>query len=273
MTHPAAILIESHDGVTRVTLNRPHRRNAFDAGMVEALSRVFDESGRNPSVRAVVLTGNGPAFCAGADIDWMRSGGTRSAPERRKDAEELMRMFRAIDECPCPVIARVQGPAFGGGVGMIAACDIAVAVEDATFALSEVRLGMVPSVIAPVLLRKTGESFLRRCCLTGEPFSASAAKQGNLIHDVVEKTQLDARVDELIQSVLRAAPQAAQDTKALLHRLPALSGNEQWNTCVESNVRARLSDEAQEGFRAFLERRAPVWTAMPGKRGSRSAPE
>lgn len=267
MKNPVAILVESNDGVARVTLNRPHKRNAFDAGMVEELFQAFAELGRNPLIRAIVLIGNGSAFCAGADIDWMKSGGTLSTSEVQKDAERLMKMFRAIDECPCPVIARIQGPAFGGGVGMIAACDIAVAVEDATFALSEVRLGMVPAVIAPFLLRKTGESFLRRFCLTGEPFSASAAKHGNLVHDIVERNQLDSRVDELIQMVLGVAPQAARDTKGLFHRLPALSDDERWSTCVESNVRARLSAEAQEGLRAFLERRAPVWTPMPEEQG------
>jgi methylglutaconyl-CoA hydratase len=239
--------------------------------MVEELCQAFAELGRNPLIRAIVLTGDGSAFCAGADIDWMKSGGTLSTSEAQKDAERLMKMFRAIDECPCPVIARIQGPAFGGGVGMIATCDIAVAVEDATFALSEVRLGMVPAVIAPFLLRKTGESFLRRFCLTGESFSASAAKQGNLVHDVVERNHLDSRVDELIQMVLRLAPQAARDTKALFHRLPGLSDDERWSTCVKSNVRARLSAEAQEGLRAFLERRAPVWTAMPGEPGQGNA--
>ena len=274
MKNPVAILVESNGGVARVTLNRPHKRNAFDAGMVDELCQAFDELGRNP-IRAIVLTGNGSAFCAGADIDWMRSGGNLSISEAQKDAERLMQMFRAVDECPCPVIARIQGPAFGGGVGMIAVCDIAVAVEDATFALSEVRLGMVPAVIAPFLLRKTGESFLRRFCLTGEPFSASAAKHDNLVHDVVGRNQLDSRVDELIQMVLGVAPQAARDTKVLLRRLAAQSDDARWSICVEANVHARLSAEAQEGLRAFLERRAPVWTPMPEEQGScsRSAHE
>ncbi len=268
MKHPVAILVESNGGAARVTLNRPHRRNAFDAGMVEALCRAFAELGRDPSVRVIVLTGSGSAFCAGADIDWMRSGGNLSASEAQQDAERLMTMFRAIDECPCPVIARVQGPAFGGGVGMVAACDIAVAAEDATFALSEVRLGMVPAVIAPFLLRKTGESFLRRFCLTGEPFSASAAKQSHLVHDVVEQSRLDDRVDELVQLVLRLAPQATRDTKALFRRLLTLSDDERWSACVDANAQARLSAEAQEGLQAFLERRAPIWTATPGEQGN-----
>jgi methylglutaconyl-CoA hydratase len=150
---------------------------------------------------------------------------------------------------------------------MIAVCDIAVAVEDATFALTEVRLGMVPAVIAPFLLRKIGDSFLRRFCLTGESFSSSAARQCNLVHDVVEGNKLDSRIDELVHMVLRLAPQAARDTKALFRRLLTLSDEERWSTCVEANAHARLSAEAQEGLRAFLERRSPVWAAMAEKQG------
>lgn len=265
MKDGVAILVESNNGAARVTLNRPDRRNAFDAGMVDELCRTFDELGQNPSVRVIVLAGIGAAFCAGADLNWMGADGARAASQARRDAEQLVKMFRAIDECPCPVIGRIQGAVFGGGVGMVAACDIAVAVEDATFALSEVKLGLVPAVIAPFLLRKTGESFLRRFCLTGEPFSASAARHYNLIHDVVERDQLDSRVDELVHMVLRLAPQAARDTKALFRRLLTRSDTERWKACVEANAHARLSAEAQEGLRAFLEKRAPVWID-PGTR-------
>jgi methylglutaconyl-CoA hydratase len=199
----------------------------------------------------------------------MGSDGPVSVSQAQKDAEELMKMFRAIDECPCPVIGRIHGAAFGGGVGLIAVCDIAVAVEDVTFAFSEVRLGLVPAVIAPFLLRKSGESFLRRFCLSGEPFSASVAKQVNLVHDVVERDKLDRRVDELAGMVLRLAPQAARDTKVLLRRLLTLSGDERWRACIEANSHARLSAEAQEGLRAFLERRSPIWAATPGVPGKK----
>jgi methylglutaconyl-CoA hydratase len=264
MKEGVTILVESNDGLARVTLNRPDRRNAFDARMVGELCWAFDELGRDPSVRAIVLAGAGSAFCAGADINWMGSEGALSASEAQKDAEQLMKMFRAIDECPCPVIGRIHGAAFGGGVGVIAVCDIAVAVDGATFALSEGRLGMVPAVIAPFLLRKVGESFLRRFCLTGEPFSASTAKQCHLVHDVVERDKLDSRVDELVDMVLRLAPQAARDTKALLRRLLTLADDEQGRACVDANTHARLSDEAREGLRAFLEKRTPVWSVKSG---------
>ena len=163
----SSILVESRNSVARVTLNRPERRNAFDAGMARELCEAFETLGHDPSVRCILLAGSGSAFCAGADIGWMRPDRGVSARQARTDAEQLIRMYRSIDECPCPVIARVQGPAFGGGVGLVAVCDVAVANEDATFALSEVRLGLVPAVIAPFLLRKTGESFVRRFSLTG----------------------------------------------------------------------------------------------------------
>lgn len=267
MKDRVAIVVEPSNGLARVTLNRPHRRNAFDASMVGELCEAFDELGRDPSIQVIVLASTGSAFCAGVDLNWMGSDGAVSAPEAQKDAEQLREMFRAIDECPCPVIGRIHGAAFGGGVGLIAVSDIAVAVTDATFALSEVRLGLVPAVIAPFLLRKTGESFLRRFCLTGEPFSASAAQQWNLVHDVVERNKLDSRIDELAHMILRLAPQATRDTKVLFRRLATLSENERWRACIEANVHARLSPEAQEGLRAFLERRPPVWTDLSGTRG------
>src|SRR5262245_22203908 len=145
MRNRVAILVESHNGLARVTLNRPHRRNAFDGGMVDELCEAFGELAQDPSIRAIVLASNGPTFCAGADLNWLGSNEPLSASDAQKDAERLMKTFRAIDECPCPVIGRIQGAAFGGGVGLIAVCDIAIVVEDASFSLSEVRLGLVPA--------------------------------------------------------------------------------------------------------------------------------
>ena len=254
-----SILIDSEKGVARVTLNRPERRNAFDAAMVEDIRLAFERLGQDRSVRVIVLVGAGETFCAGADLRWMGPDRTVSASEARQDAERLLAMFRAIDECPCPVIARIQGAAYGGGMGLIAVSDIAVAAADAAFAFSEVRLGFVAGVISPFLLRKTGASFARRFCLTGEPFSASTARDAGLIHEVVEGAGLDAQISALTEQVARAAPQAARDTKALLRRLGRVPAEEAWEICVSANIRARLSPEAQEGFRAFRERRTPVW--------------
>jgi methylglutaconyl-CoA hydratase len=171
-----SILIESEKGLARITLNRPERRNAFDAVMVEDIRQAFVRLGEDRSVRVIVLAGAGETFCAGADLCWMGPDRTLSELEARQDAERLLAMFRSIDECPCPVIARIQGAAYGGGLGLIAVSDMVVAATDATFAFSEVRLGFVAGVISPFLLRKTGESFARRFCLTGEPFSAATAR-------------------------------------------------------------------------------------------------
>lgn len=263
MSRPASILVESDKGVARVTLNRPDRRNAFDARMVEEVRETFDTLGQDRSVRAIVLTGAGPTFCAGADLRWLGPDQTVSVEEAQRDAASLLRMFQTIDECPCPVVGRIQGSAYGGGIGLIAVCDMAVSAVDATFAFSEVRLGLVPAVIAPFLLAKTGDSFVRRFCLTGEPFSASTAKDSGLIHDVVEPAALDARVAALTEQITHLAPRAVRSTKALFRRLRRMSDEEGRMACIEANVQARHSAEAQEGICAFRERRAPVWTIPP----------
>ena len=256
----ASLLVESVGGVVRVTLNRPERRNAFDERMATELCEAFEELGQDPSARVVVLAGAGPVFCAGADLQWMNPVSPVSDTQAREDAHRLVRMYRAIDEYPSPVIGRVQGPAFGGGVGLVAVCDLVVAAEDVTFALSEVRLGLVPAVIAPWLLRKAGESFLRRYGLSGEAFSASEAKHCNLVHDVVGQDGLDKKVRDLCDMIVRAAPQATRRTKALLRHLVSQPEGHRSVMCVDANVEARLSDEAKEGLRAFLEKRPPAWT-------------
>lgn len=258
MNAPDSVLVESRDGVARVTLNRPQARNAFDARMVSGLCDIFGHLGADPKVRGVVLSGSGPAFCAGVDLNWMAEAG--SEERRLGDAELLMRMLRAIEGCPAPVVGRIHGAAFGGGLGLVALCDIAVAAEDARFALREVRVGLVPAVIAPFLLRKVGHSRFARFALTGEPFTASAAKDIGLVHEVVPAAELDAAVGEVTAHLLEAAPLATRATKALLRRLPALSGEEAGAFCIESNARARGGEEAREGMRAFVERRAPSWT-------------
>lgn len=259
-----SILVESDTACARVTLNRPDRRNAFDAHMVEELCEVFSLLGQDSSIHVITLAANGSAFCAGADINWLGLLGTVSVSQARQDAEQLAMMFRTIDDCPCPVIGCIQGAAYGGGIGLIAACDVAVAATNVAFAFSEVRLGLVPAVIAPFVLAKTGDSFVRRYCLTGESFSASIAQDNGLIHDVVEPAALDTRVASLAEQIAHLAPQAVRDTKALLHRLHRLSHEEWWKACVEGNMRARLSSEAKEGLRAFREHRTPNWVMSSG---------
>jgi methylglutaconyl-CoA hydratase len=258
------ILVELEKGLARITLNRPDRRNAFDAAMVEEIRKAFAKVGQDRSVRVIVLAAAGEMFCAGADLAWMGPDRPVSALEAREDAERLLTMFQTIDACPCPVIGRIQGAAYGGGVGLIAVTDIAVAAADCNFAFSEVRLGFVAGVISPFVLRKTGDSFARRFCLTGESFSATTAREGGLIQAVAEPAALDAQIGALTEHILRAAPQAVRDTKALLRRLGRVTAEEAWQLCVGANIKARLSVEAQEGFRAFRERRAPVWPDPEG---------
>ena len=260
------IQVEVEKGLARVTLNRPDRRNAIDDRMAGELCESFGELEQDPTVRVIVLTGSGSVFCAGADIAWMRSDSAFSAAAAQKDAERLIAMFRSIDECQFPVIGRVQGPAFGGGVGLIAVCDVAVAVDDSTFALSEVRLGLIPAVIAPFLLRKAGESFVRRYGVTGQGFPVSVAHRFNLVHEVVSRAALNARVAELVDAVMRSAPHATRQTKALFRNIRSLPDTALWAACAHLNAQARLSPEAEEGRRAFFSKRAPFWAEGQGNR-------
>lgn len=271
MNDSAAVLLESHGAVARVTLNRPARRNSFDGPMVGQLREAFEAVGRDHAVRVAVLGGVGGVFCAGADLRWMAAEEPVSQEHLRGDAERLAGMYRAIDECPCPVIGQVQGSAFGGGVGLLAVCDIVVAAEDATFALSEARLGLVPAVIAPFVLRKAGASFMRRYALTGETFSTSTARHFNVVHDVVEKGGVEQRVDELIGMVVQLAPEALRRTKTLLRQILQSPDSEWWPLCAEANANARVSAEAREGLQAFLMKRVPVWTRSPVDRSREPA--
>lgn len=259
-----AIEVETREGVARVTMKRPERRNAFDARMAAELREAFDGLERDPSLRAIVLTGAGPAFCAGADLRWMGPGSPVPETQARDDADRLTELYRTVNDCPCPVIGRIHGAALGGGVGLVAVCDMAVATEDAVFALSEARLGLVPAIILPFLLDRVGESFLRQYALTGEPFSAAVAKEARLVHDVVSKDALDKRIDELVGAIRLAGPQAVRATKALIRRLASPADPERHQVSAQANVQARLSTEAREGLRAFFEKRPPGWTQGTG---------
>ena len=253
------ISVESDRSIARVTLNRPERRNAIDGRMVTEVREAFEELAREPSLRGIVLAATGSVFCSGADIQWLQSASPVSESQAKDDAQHLTRMFRAIDECPCPVIARVQGPAFGGGIGLMAVCDMVVAAEDALFSLSEARLGLIPAVIAPYLLRKAGESFLRRYALSGDMFTAVTASRLGLVHDVVQQDGLDDRVAELIEAIMRLAPQAVRESKMLIHKILRQSEEDRWALCAAANAGARCAPEATEGLRAFVEKRLPWW--------------
>jgi methylglutaconyl-CoA hydratase len=245
-----AALARDWDGdVLRITLMRPERRNAFDAALIGELAEAFVDVGR---ARAVVLAGEGPSFSAGADVDWMRSSVDLSYDENVADALALRRMLEAIDGCPAPVIARVQGHALGGGVGLVACADVVVAAPDAVFGFSEVKLGIVPAVISPFALAKIGPSAARRYFLTGERFDAETALRIGLVHEVA--ADLDAAVDRVLEELRSAGPRAVRAAKRLVLDAP-LDGIETARRIAER----RTSQEGQEGLRAFLERRKPSW--------------
>jgi len=243
-----ALRIDRDDDVLRIVLARPETRNAFDATAIAELAEAFVDVGK---ARAVVLVGEGPSFCAGADIDWMRQSVSLTHDENVADANALRRMLEAIDTCPAPVIAVVQGHAIGGGAGLVATADIALAHEQAVFGFSEVKLGITPAVISPYVLRKIGESAARRYFVTGERFDATTALRIGLVHEVV--TDLDAALETVLGELRTAGPRAARHAKRLVLDRP--DGPETARRIAER----RASDEGQAGLGAFIERRRPPW--------------
>ena len=239
-----------HDGpILRVTLARPERRNAFDAGLIAELSEAFTDVG---DARVVVLGGDGESFCAGADVEWQRSAIELTYEENVIDARRLRQMLEKLDRCPAPVVARVHGHAFGGGCGLIACSDVAVAAEGTAFAFSEVKLGIVPAVISPFAIARIGASAARRYFLTGERFDAQAALRIGLVHDVV--ADVDEAVERVVAEVLTAGPEATRSAKRLVVERPEGLTTDRWA------AERRTSAEGQEGLRAFLEKRKPNWT-------------
>jgi methylglutaconyl-CoA hydratase len=243
------VLDVHRDGdVLRVTLARPDRHNAFDAALIAALTEAFGDVG---DARCVVLAGEGRSFCAGADVDWQRASIDLSFDENVEDAMRLYEMLEAIDSCPAPVVARVQGFALGGGSGLVACCDIAVAAPDAVFGYSEVRLGIIPAVISPFVIPRIGSGAARRYFLTGERFDAETALRIGLVHEVAE--DLDAAVGAVIEALLAGGPQAVRAAKQLVRERP------KGEATAQIAARRRTSEEGQDGLRAFLEKRDPSW--------------
>jgi methylglutaconyl-CoA hydratase len=243
-----ALRVEREGEILRITLARPERRNAFDAELIRELSEAFVDVGRS---RAVVLAGEGASFSAGADVDWMRSSVDLSYEENVADANALRQMLETIDRCPAPVVARVQGHALGGGSGLVACADVAVAHEDAVFSFGEVKLGLIPAVISPFALAKIGPSAARRYFLTGEGFDARTALRIGLVHEVAR--DLDAALERILSELLSAGPKAVRAAKRLVLELPDGPETARWI------AERRTSDEGQEGLRAFLEKRRPNW--------------
>ena len=242
------VQVERDGAVLRITLARGERRNAFDAQLIAELAEAFVDVGK---ARAVLLAGEGASFCAGADVVWMRSSIGLSLDENVADANAMRAMFEAIDRCPAPVVARVQGHALGGGAGLVAAADIAISARDTVFAFSEVKLGIIPAVISPFALAKIGSGHARRYFVTGERFDATTALHIGLVSEVAD--DLDAAVERVLGELLSAGPLAARWAKRLVRERPDGPETARWI------AERRTSDEGQEGLRAFLEKRAPGW--------------
>jgi methylglutaconyl-CoA hydratase len=248
----------------RVTLDRPAVRNAFNAELIEALRATFDELAGEPpdALRGVVLAGAGPTFCAGADVEWMRAAIGLSLEDNERDAFSMQAMFAAIDACPVPVIARVQGAALGGGMGLCAVSDIVVASADASFGFTEVKLGIIPAVISTFVVPKIGESHARALFATGQRFDAARAQRIGLVHEVVVgEDSLDERVAALLDELGSAGPTAARAAKSLLRAIRTLGPQDARRHTPREIARQRTSAEGQEGLAAFLEKRAPRWKA------------
>jgi methylglutaconyl-CoA hydratase len=245
-----ALRVERDGDVLRVTLARPERRNAFDAALIQELADAFADVG---DARAVVLAGDGPSFCAGADVEWQRSSIELTYEENMEDYRRLYRMLQAVDACPAPVVVHVHGFALGGGSGLVACADIAVASEDATFGFSEVRLGIIPAVISPIVLGKIGPAATRRYFLTGERFDALMALRIGLVDEIAAEP--DEAVERVVANILAGGPTAVREAK----RLVLEPGDEE--DLLARAAERRTSAEGQDGLRAFLDKRAPGWAS------------
>jgi len=251
-----------NDVVARVTLTRPDVHNAFNASLIADLRQAFAALAREgpTELRVVILAGDGPSFCAGADIDWMRAAMQLDVEANEQDAMAMADMLETIDTCPVPVIARVHGPALGGGAGLCAVADVVVAEAGAKFGFTETRLGILPAVISPFVIARIGETHARALFPGGRRFDAVRAQRIGLVHEVVEGVEgLDAAVDQAVADVLASGPTAVRAAKAIVREVRGLGhGSSKWHT-ARVIARQRVTEEAQEGFRAFVERRKPAW--------------
>lgn len=248
------------EGIARVTLARPELRNAFNAEVIEQLHDVFTRITGADDVRAVVLAGEGKVFCGGADINWMRASLNLSFDANVGDAERMSDMYRAIDNCPKPIVGRIHGAALGGGAGLAAVCDIAIASDETIFGFTEVKLGIIPAVISPFVLAKIGASAARALFLTGERFDAHHAERIGLVHQVVPLGDLDEAVEGKLAELLTAGPAAVAAAKLLVRRVLDNSYDQSRAITTQAIAKQRVSPEGQEGLRAFLERRPATFT-------------
>jgi methylglutaconyl-CoA hydratase len=248
-------VVEKELGVKEVWLNRPELHNAFNAELIEEMISLFESF---KDERLIILSGRGPSFCAGADLNWMKAMKNYSKEENFRDSKRLAKMFSAINECNIPVIGRINGHALGGGVGLVSVCDYVIATPETLMGFTEVRLGLIPAVISPYCISKIGESNARAWMLSGERFSAEEAKRMGLVHEVCSLNDLDQKVDEIKKKFLAAGPEAAKEAKRLVREVMKNLKSSEDFTCQMITER-RVSSEGQEGMRALLEKDKPAW--------------
>lgn len=254
------LLVHQEGQVARLRLNRPELHNAFDAGLIASLTGALQQLGDDTGVRVVVLEGAGASFSAGADLNWMRGMAAASEADNRADALALARLLRVLDELPKPTIARVHGAAFGGGVGLVACCDIAIGAHEARFGLTESKLGLLPATISPYVIAAIGTRQARRYFASAEIFDATQAQRIGLLHEAVAADALDAAVDRQIALLLKAAPIASAQAKALVREVAAQTDRDAIdNANADLIARLRVSAEGQQGLSAFLDKRPPDW--------------
>ncbi len=256
---PDLLDIERQGAVATLTLNRPDLHNAFNAELIAALHDACNELARDAALRVLVLQGAGPSFCAGADINWMRASLDYSHSENLADAGRLDAMLEALDTLPLAVVGRVHGAALGGGVGLLACCDIVVAAEGTRFGFTEARLGLLPAVIARYVVPRIGAGHARMLFVSGQRFDTARAQAIGLVHEVVPEAALDATIQRIVAELLRCGPQAVAASKALVRAVVNLSTEEARRYVIEAIATARTGPEGQEGLRAFLEKRPPGW--------------
>jgi methylglutaconyl-CoA hydratase len=255
-----SIDITMHERVATVTLNRPEVRNAFNDATIAELALAFDELGRDEDVRAIVLAASGAAFCAGGDLNWMKAMAGYSDTENYDDAFKLADMLRTIYSCPKPTVAKIQGDCYAGGMGLVAACDIAVSVDTANFCLSEVKLGLIPATISPYVIKAMGENAARRYFLTAERFTAADALRIGFVHEMVAAEALDAKVADILKALVTNSPNAVKEAKLLVRDMAGRAIDTELLADSARRIAAiRASEEGREGVASFLEKRKPSW--------------
>jgi methylglutaconyl-CoA hydratase len=260
--HYQTLDIEQSGHSATIWLNRPDTRNAFNETMIADITQAFRDLGAQDDVRAIVLAGRGVAFCAGADLNWMKKMAGYSRDENRADAAQLADMLHVIYSCPKPVVAKVQGDCYAGGMGLVAACDIAIAAEPANFCLSEVKLGLIPATISPYVIKAMGENASRRYFLTAERFSAQEAQRVGLVHVTTPAQELDAAVEGIVKALVANSPNAVREAKRLVRDVAGQPVNAALIADTAERIAdIRASEEGREGVRSFLEKRKPAWLA------------